>query len=118
MKRSLQQIAEAVGARLVGEAEKQVSRVSSIESAGPDDLVFVAEEKHLAAALHSRAGAIIAGEFASSVQSAQPLLISNDPKFAFSRAARLLQEPESGAEKANVHEAAVVHASAKVGTGV
>jgi UDP-3-O-[3-hydroxymyristoyl] glucosamine N-acyltransferase len=66
MKRSLQQIAEAVGARLIGEGRVEVSAVASIESASADDLVFVEDEKHLDEALESRAGAVIAGEFAAS----------------------------------------------------
>ncbi len=68
-----------------------MSAVASMESATPDDLVFVEDEKHLAAALQSRAGAVIAGEFAASVTCARPLLVSDHPKLAFARAARLFQ---------------------------
>ena len=64
MKRSLQQIAEAVGGRLMGDSRVEVGAVASIASATPEDIVFVEDEKHLAAALQSRAGAVIAGEFA------------------------------------------------------
>ena len=65
MKRSVREIAEAVGARLVGDGDATVGGVASIASASPDDLVYVADEKYLAAALQSLAGAVIAGEFAS-----------------------------------------------------
>ena len=51
MKRSLQEIAQAVGARLIGDGRVEVSAVASIESASRDDLVFVEDEKHLAAGL-------------------------------------------------------------------
>jgi UDP-3-O-[3-hydroxymyristoyl] glucosamine N-acyltransferase len=54
MMRSLQQIAEAVGARLVGDGRVEVSGVASIASASKDDIVFVDDEKHLGAALRSR----------------------------------------------------------------
>jgi UDP-3-O-[3-hydroxymyristoyl] glucosamine N-acyltransferase len=116
MKRSLQQIADAVGARLVGEGSLQVGGVASITSATPDDLVFVGEEKHLPTALQSQAGAVIAGDFAQSASSTKPLLISDYPKLAFARAARLLQQ---GAPlDQGVHKSAVVHSSAVFGSGV
>ena len=129
MKRSLQQIAEAVGARLIGEGRVEVSAVASIESASADDLVFVEDEKHLAAALQSHAGAVIAGEFAAefaetlaaSLSSNRPLLLSNHPKLAFARAARFLREgsqPDSRAEQGSAHTTAVIHSSVVLGPGV
>ena len=122
MKRSLQQIAEAVGARLIGEARVEVSAVASIASASPHDLVFVEDEKHLAAALQSQAGAIIAGEFAGKrAASRRPLLISHHPKLAFSRAARMLREPlplDGPTQPGTAHATAVIHSSVMLGPGV
>ncbi len=115
MKRSLQQIAEAVGARLIGDGRIEVSAVASIASASKDDLVFVEDEKHLSAALRSGAGAVIAGEFAGSVASDRPLLISAHPKLSFARAARVL---DGGAVRQDgVQASAVVHSSAELGPG-
>jgi UDP-3-O-[3-hydroxymyristoyl] glucosamine N-acyltransferase len=116
MKRALQQIAEALGARLLGDGRTAVSGLASIESASSEDLVFVEDEKHLAAALKSGAGAVIAGEFAATVSCDRPLLISDHPKLAFARAARLLADdaPDSSA---GIHPAAAVHPSAKLGSG-
>ena len=134
MKRPLQQIAEAVGARLMGDGRVEVSAVASLPSATPDDLVFVEDEKHLALALQSRAGAIIAGEFAAKPAatafaaanpSHRPLLISDHPKLAFARAARFLGEslgdaaaPDGTTPQSGVHSTAVVHPSAVLGAGV
>src|SRR5258706_2384111 len=125
MKRSLQQIAEAVGARLIGEGRVEVSAVNSIESATPVDLVFVEDQKHLAAALQSRAGAVIAGEFAEKlvapVPSTRPLLVSAHPKLAFARAARLLYAslPLDGTpQQGTRHLTAVIHPSVVLGPGV
>ncbi len=117
MKHSLQQIAEAVGVRLIGDGRVEVSRVSSIESASKDDLVFVEDEKHLGAALQSRAGAVIVGKFAASVVSDRPLLISDHPKLSFARAARVLCGG-IGTRHGGVHATAVVHVSVKLGAGV
>src|SRR5260370_21378419 len=115
MKVSLQQIAEAIGARLTGAGRAEVSAVASIESATSEDLVFVEDEKHLAAALRSRAGAVIAGEFAASGATDRPVLVSDHPKLAFARAARLLQQRsglDGSQQQRGVHPTAVVHASA------
>jgi len=119
MKRPLQQIAEGVGARLIGDGSVAVSGVASMQSAGPDDLVFVEDEKHLAAALKSRAGALIAKEFAASVPCGRPVLISDYPKLAFARAARMLSEGSQMEDwHGGVHPSAVVHATAVLGPGV
>jgi UDP-3-O-[3-hydroxymyristoyl] glucosamine N-acyltransferase len=114
MKRSLQQIAEAVGARLLGDGHAKVGAVASMESATEQDLVFVDDKKHLAEALKSRAGAIVAGEFAASAASARPLLISDHPKLAFARAARLLRDEsprDNTSPHLHVHPTAVIHPS-------
>ena len=139
MKRSLQQIADAIGAKLIaaGSIEVsgiEVSGVSSSESATPDDLVFVDDDKHLTAALQSRAGAIIAGEFAvasaPSVAYDRPLLISDHPKLAFARAARFLRESSLsndadtsagnplGPQQGSTHSTAVIDPSAVLCPGV
>ena len=91
MKYSLQQIADAVQARLRGDGSIQIRAVASVVSAKQDDLVFVEHEKYLAQALKSAAGAVIAGEFAAAATpSSKPLLMSPHPKLAFARAARFL----------------------------
>ena len=118
MKRSLQQIAEAVGARVVGDPLVEVSGVASIASASRDQIVFVEEEKHLAAALQSQAGAVITGEFAGSAAGTRPLLISDHPKLAFARAARMLRPNCLVSGDAPIDETAVVHSSAALAAGV
>jgi len=123
MKRSVKEIAEAVRARLVGDGSVTVDGVASIASASPDDLVFVADEKHLADALQSLAGAVIVGEFAAALSSGKPLLIGAHPKLTFARAARWLQEQssEKTLSKENsggVHATAVVSPSAHLAEGV
>src|SRR5215472_3532945 len=119
MKRSLKQIADAVGARLVGPGQGEITGVASIASASSSDLAFVDDEKHLTAALQSRAGAIIAGEFAASAGSGKPLLITDHPKLAFARAAQMLrQNSVGGSAQERIHLAAVVHPSAKLASTV
>ena len=113
MKRSLQQIADAVEARLQGDGSAEIHGVASVESASPQDLVFVEEEKYLLRALQSEAGAVLAGKFAAE-SSSKPILISHHPKLAFARAARFLHGENRDAADAGIHPTAVVHPSASL----
>ena len=117
MKRSLQQIAEAVGARLLGDGTVEVGGVASVGSASRDDLVFVEEEKFLARALQSGAGAVIAGEFAVG-STGKAMLICGHPKLTFARVARFLRDGHPGERNAGVHASAVVHPSARLAADV
>jgi UDP-3-O-[3-hydroxymyristoyl] glucosamine N-acyltransferase len=122
MKRSLQEIAEAVEARLEGDGSVEVGGVASIGFASQNDLVFVEDEKYFVRALQCSAGAVIAGEFAvemsASGSAGKPLLISRHPKLAFARAARFLQDGNHEGLVAGVCESAVVHSSARLDSGV
>ena len=117
MKHSLAEIAKGTGARLVGDGAREVGGIASIESATADDVIFVEDGRRLQAALQSAAGAVIAGEFAANAKSAKPLLLAQQPRLAFLRAARMLR-PSRGPEYPGVHSTAVVHGSAKLGKRV
>ncbi len=113
MKHSVIEIAQFVGGRVVGDGAREISGIAQPASATVEDLVFVEDHEHLAETLASRAGAVLAGDFAQGASAAQPLLIVKDPRLAFARAAALLvpaQRYEPG-----VHSSAVVHSSVKLG---
>jgi len=112
----IQEIANAIHARVAGNATGQIVGVASLESAGPGHLVFVEDAARLQRALNSRAGAIIAGDFAADAKTPKPVLIVSHPRLAFSRAARLLHHPRR--QLAGVHSTAVVHSSARLAKGV
>ena len=114
MKQTLYHLAEKLGCRLVGDRSVAVSTVSSLQSATGESIVFVEDGKQLDTALASRAGALIAGEFAAHV-TAKPLLIAAQPRLAFARAAQLLRDPERNRA---IHASAIVSASAQLGKDV
>ncbi len=116
MKRRVSEIAEAVGARVVGDEGVEVSGVASIAAASTGDVVFAEDEKSLAAALQSCASAVIAGSFAEAAKTSKALLITSHPRLAFARAAELLRD--SAQHNAGVHPSATVHESAKLGEGI
>ncbi|HET8667945.1 MAG TPA: UDP-3-O-(3-hydroxymyristoyl)glucosamine N-acyltransferase [Terriglobales bacterium] len=115
MKHSLTEIANAAGARLVGDGSTVVSGVASVSTANLEDVVFVEDEKILADALQSRAAAVIAGEFAARAEG-KPLLITRDPRLAFARVAAFLFPPRR--HEAGIHSTAVIHHSVQLGKGV
>lgn len=116
MKRRLKEIADSIGARVLGDSDLEVTNIASIQSAKAGDLVFVEHEKNLTSAMQSQATAVIAGEFAANCTSSKPRLISDQPRLAFARAARLLHDDH--AHEHGTHWTAVVDDTAIVGSRV
>jgi UDP-3-O-[3-hydroxymyristoyl] glucosamine N-acyltransferase len=117
MRYSLGELAQKLDLQLLASDDSvTISGIASLESAGPSDLVFVEHSSLLEQALASRAGAIIAADFASASPVAKPLLIAKHPRLAFSRAGALLSEPPD--HSLGVHPTAIVHPNARLGLGV
>jgi UDP-3-O-[3-hydroxymyristoyl] glucosamine N-acyltransferase len=114
MKQTLHDLADKLGCRLLGESSTTVTTISSLQSATSESLVFVEDAQHLETALHSKAAAIIAGDFAAANPS-KPILISKHPRLTFARAAKLLRDEEANRA---IHPAAIVAKSAKIGKNV
>jgi UDP-3-O-[3-hydroxymyristoyl] glucosamine N-acyltransferase len=115
MNHSVKDVSDFIGSRIVGGASADLKGVASIPSAKSGDLVFVEDEKHLEAAMRSKASAIVAGEFAANASALKPLLISPHPRMAFARGARLLCATPG--RKPGIHPSAIVDPSATVGKG-
>jgi len=116
MKRTLGEVAMVIGARIVGDERVEIGGLASLARAGPGDLTFVEEEKYLDSALKSRAGAIIAGNFAEKVKAEKTFLIAGNPRLAFARAAKLFYAEQP--RNSGIDPTAVVHESADIGEGV
>jgi UDP-3-O-[3-hydroxymyristoyl] glucosamine N-acyltransferase len=114
MKRTLRDLAEQLGCRLLGDSSATIATVSSLRSTTTESLVFVEDAQYLDTALHSSAAAVIAGDFALSAKS-KPILISSQPRLTFARAAKLLRDPDRNRV---IHPSAIVPASAAVGKNV
>jgi UDP-3-O-[3-hydroxymyristoyl] glucosamine N-acyltransferase len=112
MKRSLEEIAKFLGARLVGSVRAELSGLASLRSARSTDLVFVDDEKKLPEALASTAGAVLTGTFAADTSAKKPLLLVENPRLAFARVAAFFAA--TGHQRAGVHATAVVHPSARI----
>ncbi len=114
----IEEIAAFVGARVVCVSGAEITGVSSIGSAGAEHLVFVQDAKYLEAALASQAGAVLAGEFATTAvaNARMSVVIAENPRLAFAQIAAELLRTQRKVE--GVHPTAVVDASAELGEGV
>lgn len=111
--KTLGQLAEYVNGRVKGNAEIKISSVATLDNALSSEISFLSNPKYTRALVNTKAGAVIVGkDIACSV----PLLIAEDPYFAFSQIVVLLhghrQHKETGISKK-----ASISPSAKIGSG-
>ena len=107
----LSELATRVGAILDGDGSIVVSRVATLESAGPGAIAFLANPKYRTQLAVTRASAVIvAPEAAASTR--LPKLVSRNPYATYAKVAALLHaEP---APAAGVHESACVGPGARI----
>ena len=91
MSATLQKLADYTGSSLIGDSTVVVCSVANLHHATARDLVFCEDEKLLNDAFASPAAAVVAGEFASASEAPKPVLIAQQPRLAFARAAKLLR---------------------------
>lgn len=110
---TLAELASALGCRLDGAGDLEISRVEALERAQPGDLSFFANPKYATALRTTRASAVIAAE---GVPVPGAALRAAQPYVAFARALALLHP--AARPPAAVHPSAVVDPSAALGDGV
>ena len=106
-------LAERIGCRLEGDGGIEITGVRAVDEAGPADLTFVTDAKHLARLSDSRAGAAILPESAPAGD--RPALRVSNPHLALARALAVFYP--GGRVAPGVHATAVVAAGARVDPG-
>jgi UDP-3-O-[3-hydroxymyristoyl] glucosamine N-acyltransferase len=113
---TLSQLAERLGAEVDGiPTDLIITGVSSIWGARAGCLVFAEEEASLAAALASRAAAVLVGPLMTAKDADKPVLRAPQPRLAFARAAVLLRTPRS---TTSIHRTAAVASGVQIGNNV
>lgn len=115
MEMSLRELAEHIGARLEGDGEVRVSRLTDLASAGADEVSFLTSSgyrRHLAA---TGAAAVILSADDLDACPTNALVMAN-PYLGYARAAAALNPPPSFAP--GRHPTAAVAADADIGEGV
>jgi len=107
----LRDIAVALGCRLEGDPELEISGVLGMEHAQTGHLTFLANPKYAHKVKHTRASAILVSEPLPSPSPA--CLISQNPYLDFARALALFYRPPRPAP--GIHPLASIAASARVG---
>ncbi len=112
---TLQQLAQALGAELHGDAAQPIHRVNTIDKAGPGEVAFLTDSKYRHLLNDTRASAVILRE---ADRAACPVasLVMSDPYLGFALAAQALDTTPAPA--VDIHPSAVVADSATLGEGV
>ncbi|MCS7182331.1 MAG: UDP-3-O-(3-hydroxymyristoyl)glucosamine N-acyltransferase [Thermoanaerobaculum sp.] len=111
---TLGELAQKVGGEVVGDPQREVLGVKTLEEAGPQDLSFYHNRKYLAAARASQAGALLVAD--PSPFPGRTLLVHPEPYLALAIILELFYPPARPAP--GVHPTAVVATSAELGVGV
>jgi UDP-3-O-[3-hydroxymyristoyl] glucosamine N-acyltransferase len=111
---TLGEISTALGLSLEnGDPKAEITGVAGIEEAGPGQITFVSNPKYAVTAKTTRASAVIVAEDFPPIQTA--MLRSKNPYLSFAHAIELFyQSPQY---QPGAHSTAVVHPSAKIGSG-
>lgn len=113
---TLQQLAARVGGRVVGDADVEIARVSAVEDVESDALTFATDERYLAAALASKAAAILVEASIAPAAARKPLLVVENARAAL---AALLQALRPGRPQGPFrHPTAVVEPDAELAADV
>jgi UDP-3-O-[3-hydroxymyristoyl] glucosamine N-acyltransferase len=110
----LSEIARLVSGELIGDADVTITGVASLEEAGEHDLSFVERAELLPRGEASRAAALIAPHGAGPAR--KPLIITEDPKLAFSRVLELFAPQPS--IPVGVHPTAIIGHGVQLGKQV
>lgn len=111
-----QQLADHLGAKLVGNPELKITGVAPLELAGPSDASFLANPLYNDMMKKSAAGLVCVRKDAGKVEG-HTYLITEDPSATFQKVAELfikIDPTNTGFE--GVHSTAVIHPTAKVHT--
>ena len=99
-----------VGGRVVGDPDRQVVSVRTLESAGPEDLSFVTNSKYRRQAAKSRAGVLLTAQILEGVD--KDFLLADEPYFALAQLMSILFPPAK--LELGIHETAIVESEAEV----
>ena len=103
-------LADAIGARLIGSPELQITRVQTLQAAGPSDLAACFEARYRADLQGTRAGAVLIDQkYEALVPDGCVRLVADDPRSAWNKTLRLLSPgPLLRPPAVGIHPSAVV----------
>jgi UDP-3-O-[3-hydroxymyristoyl] glucosamine N-acyltransferase len=117
---SVAAIRDRIGGELRGDPARPISRLASLESAGPESITFLAGRRFARAARHSRAGAmIVSAALEADVPEGAARLVVSDPYVAYAHLSCWFEALLAGPSPApSIHPGASVDPRARIGPGV
>src|SRR5690349_14178245 len=110
---TLREVAERLGARLVGDGGIEIHGVAGMEHGGPGQLTFLANPKYAPKVRHTKASAILVSEALTGMEIAS--VVSENPYLDFARALALFYQAPRPAP--GIHPMASIASSALIGEG-
>jgi len=111
---TLKELADLVGGTVVGDGDCRIERLATLETAGPGDITFVSNPKYLKALGECKASAVIVPPGVE--VPGFSLIVCSNPYLAFAKVLTYLQVRRPDPQ--GVMPGAIVHPSAKIGSGV
>lgn len=113
---SLGELADQLGAELIGDRGVLVSRIGSLDSATPDTISFVSKPRYLTSLATSKAGCVIVSAVHRDAAVARgATLLASDPYLCFARLTQLWATRSRAATPPSIHASAVIHPGARLG---
>lgn len=116
MKKTLKEIAEFLGAEVIGDSNTEITGISGIKEAKHGDITFVSNPKYLHFINETKASAII-----SSIElkdSSKPIIKTDNPSFALTKLASFFYSANKGAPKKGIHSTVILGDNVKLGKDV
>lgn len=114
---TLEQLANRVGGRVIGDGTRAIMQISAVEEAGPDALTFATDERFYAAAMASPAAAVLV-DAAVAIEEvpAKPLLVVENARLALAQLLEGLRAPRPNGPSR--HASAVIDPNAQLADDV
>lgn len=115
MKKTVKEIAQLIGAEVVGSGDVVITGVSGIREASSGDITFVANPKYIPLIERTSASAIITSRDIKSAT--KPLLQTDNPSLAFIKVVSLIS-PSEVIHPKGIHPTAILGKNVSLGQGV
>ncbi|HZM99523.1 MAG TPA: LpxD N-terminal domain-containing protein, partial [Pyrinomonadaceae bacterium] len=112
MKMTVQELAEIVNGRVVGDGQTRVERIADLDNADQNEIAYVENEKLVSLATESKASCLIVKEGLAEKFPARTLIEVRNPKLAFSLIGAALHPPVR--REPSIHPTAVVAETADI----
>jgi UDP-3-O-[3-hydroxymyristoyl] glucosamine N-acyltransferase len=113
---TLNELADRVSGRVVGDGSVPIARIASVEEAGDDALTFATSEAYFVAACSSKAAAVLVDESLATRRASKPLLVVGNTRAALAELLETLRPAKPHGPFR--HPSAVVAADARLADDV